>query len=202
MVFQIMMSASSQVPVAEDNSDLSMCKNIVYIATSIDNFISTKEGGLDWLDNLPNPDKVDFGYSSFMETIDALIMGRNTYEKVLSFGCDWPYSKKVFVLSNTLTAIEDKSLEGKVDIVKGDLKEIVKSLNDQGFKRLYIDGGKTIQSFMEEDLIDELILSRVPLLLGDGIPLFPISNKRLYLEHIETKAFSNGLVQSHYRKQN
>ena len=89
--------------------------NIVYIATSIDGYIAKKDGGLDWLNEVPNPDKSDFGFSNFMDSIDAIIMGRNTFEIVLSFG-EWPYNKPVFVLSNTLKTVPD-NLKNKAEIL-------------------------------------------------------------------------------------
>ena len=145
--------------------------NIVYIATSTDGFIATKDGGIDWLMEVPNPDNSDYGFAEFIDSIDALVMGRKTYEKVLSFDCEWPYSKKVFVLSNSLKNI-DPSVEGKADVIKGALKNVIKKLNDNGYKNLYIDGGATIQSFLKENLIDEMIITIVPATLGEGIPVF------------------------------
>lgn len=173
--------------------------NIVFIAVSDDGFIATKDGGVDWLMDIPNPDNSDFGFSEFMESIDALVMGRKTFEKVLSFDCDWPYSKKVFVLSNTLNAV-DPSLGSKAEVIKGDIKEIVKKLNQQGFERLYIDGGKTIQSFLKENLIDEMIISKIPKTLGEGIPLFENSNHESKFKLDSTKIYSNGIVKYHYIK--
>lgn len=173
--------------------------NIVYIATSLDGFIADKDGGLDWLNDLPNPTGSDYGFSDFMGRVDAILMGRKTYEKVLSFDCDWPYSKKVFVLSNNLSEV-DNSLKGKVEIIKGELKTLVRKLNDDGFKNLYIDGGITIQNFLKEGLIDELIITRVPIILGGGISLFASLENSLTLEHVNTEIFDNGLVKSRYLK--
>lgn len=172
--------------------------NKVFIAASLDGFIADKDGGIDWLHENPSPSGSDGGFSEFMKTVDALVMGRTTYEMVLSFDCEWPYSKKVFVLSNTLKEV-DPSLKGKAQIVNGGLDEIVKSLNNQGYTNLYIDGGKTIQSFLSAGLIDELIITQIPIILGGGIPLFGDLPQRLKLEHCETKTFDNGMVQSHYK---
>lgn len=173
--------------------------NIVYIATSLDGYIATKEGGLDWLHAIPNPTASDFGFADFMQGIDALVMGRNTYEMVLSFGGDWPYSKKVFVLSNSLKNV-DYSVKDKAEVINGELSDIVKKLNNMGFNNLYIDGGQTIQGFLKEDLIDELIITKVPIILGDGIPLFNIQEQPLKLEHCSTEVLDAGLVKSHYKK--
>ncbi|MGL1893633.1 MAG: dihydrofolate reductase family protein [Spirochaetaceae bacterium] len=171
-------------------------KNIVYISSSLDGFIAKKDGGLDWLMNIPNPDNNDYGFSAFMESIDGLIMGRNTFEMVLSFG-EWLYTKKVFVLSNTLKTIPEH-LKDRAEIVNGELTQIVTKLNDRGFNNLYIDGGKTIQSFLKLDLIDEMIISQVPILLGSGIPLFSDLDKELNFKVVKTEKLNDFLVQSHY----
>jgi dihydrofolate reductase len=171
--------------------------NKVFIATSLDGFIADKSGGIGWLHELPPPSNGDGGFSEFMESIDALVMGRNTYEKVLSFDCDWPYSKKVFVLSSTLKDV-DPSLKDKAEVIRGSLKDILNILKGKGFNNLYIDGGKTIQSFLNEGLIDEITITKIPVILGDGIPLFTES-ARVDVEHQTTQVFDNGMVQSHYR---
>jgi len=172
-----------------------MMANYVYIATSLDGFIATENGGLDWLE-VPNPDKSDYGYADFIKGIDALVMGRNTFEKVLTFD-EWSYNKPVFVLSNTLTKLPE-SVAGKAEIVKGDIASVIHKLNQQGYKNLYIDGGKVIQSFLREDLIDEIIITRVPVLLGKGIPLFGESEHSIMFKHTKTEVFNNMLVKSYY----
>ncbi len=138
--------------------------NIVYIAASIDGYIAKKDGGLDWLNEVPNPDGSDFGFGDFMKTIDAIIMGRNTFEIVLSFG-EWPYTKPVFVLSNTLQTVPD-NLKDKAEVLTGTPNSIIKEMNSRKFFNLYIDGGKTIQEFLKQDLIDEMIITRIPRILG------------------------------------
>jgi len=171
--------------------------NIVYIATSLDGFIATKDGGLEWLDDIPNPDGSDFGFEEFINRIDAIVMGRKTFEKVLSFGIEWPYTKPVFVLSYSLKELPSE-LISKCEIVNGKPADIVEKLNTKGYNNLYIDGGKTIQSFLSEDIIDEMIISLVPVLLGDGIPLFGKDPVMKTFEHINTEIFENHLVKSHY----
>jgi dihydrofolate reductase len=172
--------------------------NIVYIATSMDGYIARKDGNIDWLMEISNPDNSDYGFSTFMKRIDGIIMGRKTFELVLDFG-GWPYSKPVFVLSSTMTRIPE-NLNAKVQIIKGDLKEIIESLYKKGFKNLYIDGGKTIQSFLKENLIDELIITRIPIILGSGIPLFDEMDLEIRFEHVQTEVFNNALVKSRYIK--
>jgi len=170
--------------------------NYVYIATSLDGFIATIDGGLDWLVGIPNPDKSDYGYSEFMENIDAIVMGRNSYEKVLTFDA-WPYNKPVFVLSNSLIDVPD-SLKDKVEIVKGEIRPLTHLLNQRGYHNLYVDGGGAIHSFLQEDLIDEMIITKVSILLGNGIPLFRESQQTLKFKHEKIIVYNNDLVQSHY----
>lgn len=173
--------------------------NSVFIATSLDGYISDKNGGLDWLNRIPNPENNDMGYTEFINRTDAIVMGRVTFETVCGFGIDWPYTIPVFVLSNTLKVIDNK-YEGKVELIKGSLKEIIKTLNDRGYQRLYIDGGTTIQSFMKEDLIDELIITTIPLLLGGGARLFDELPHPLKFNLVETKTYLEEIVQSRYRR--
>ena len=172
--------------------------NYVYIATSLDGFIATSDGNLDWLYEIPNPDGSDYGYGEFMSNIDAIVMGRNTFEQVLTFG-EWPYDKPVFVLSNSLTELP-KDVLNQAEIVSGELKTIVNQLKLRGYNNLYIDGGATIQSFLKEDLIDEMIITRFPILLGNGFPLFSRLDARLNLTHRKTEIYNNTLVKSYYTR--
>lgn len=172
--------------------------NIVYIATSIDGYIAKKDGGLDWLNDIPNPEGSDFGFNDFIESIDAIIMGRKTFEIVLTFG-GWPYTKPVFVLSNTLQSVPD-NLKDKAEILTGTPEAIINEMNSRNYLNLYIDGGKTIQDFLKHDLIDELIITRIPIILGEGIPLFDLLKDEQKYEHIKTDIFNNSLVKSHYKR--
>lgn len=175
-------------------------RNIVFIATSIDGFIADKDGGIDWLNSVPNPNNDDMGYVNLINRIDAIVMGRTTFEMVCSFDIDWPYTKPVFVLSTTLQSVPDKYKE-HVQIVNGTLVEILEQINAKGFLKLYIDGGRTIQSFLKEDLIDELILTKIPVMLGGGIPLFAEMPKPLSLEYIKSEVFLDAITQdTYYRK--
>ena len=132
-------------------------RNSVFIATSLDGYIADKNGEIDWLHSIPNPDAIDMGYDAFTSRIDALVMGRTTFETVCGFDMDWPYQKPVFVLSNTLTELPKKCRD-QAQLVKGTLKEVLETIHERGFHRLYIDGGTTIQGFLKEDLIDDMTI--------------------------------------------
>ena len=174
-------------------------KNSVFIATSLDGYIADKNGGIDWLHSIPNPNNDDMGYSEFINGIDALVMGRRTFETVLGFDVEWPYDKPVFVLSNKLNEIPE-SHRGKAFLIKGTLTEILKTLHEKGHIKLYIDGGTTIRSFLEADLIDEMILSTIPILLGGGSSLFTELHNKLTFELVESKTFLNQVTQNHYKR--
>lgn len=174
-------------------------KNKVFIGKSLDGYIAGKNGEIDWLDSIPNPDNIGMGYVKFMEGIDAIVMGRNTFELVCSFEGDWPYDKPLFVLSSTLTMIPEK-YKDKASLVKGSMQEVLATIHQKGYHQLYIDGGITVQSFLKEDLIDELIITTIPILLGGGIPLFGELSKSLAFDHVESQVFLNQLVQNHYKR--
>lgn len=176
-----------------------MTSNSVFIASSIDGFIADRNGGIDWLHALPNPEMDDMGYASFMEEIDALIMGRITFETICSFDMEWPYSKPVFVLSNSLPSIPPE-YANSVFLVKGTLRDVLSRIHAKGYTRLYIDGGTTIQQFLKEDLIDRLILTTIPILLGEGAPLFGKLPVELTFDLVESKTFLNHVVQRHYTR--
>jgi dihydrofolate reductase len=172
--------------------------NKVYIATSLDGYITDRNNNLDWLDIIPMESQNEDDFNNFMESIDAIVMGKNTFEKVLSFD-QWVYKKKVFVLSNSLTLIP-KGYENKIEFIKGKASEIIKNLKAKGYKNLYIDGGKTIQSFLDENLIDEMTITTLPILLGGGIPLFKDTKNPIEFKLINTKIISDIALQSFYKK--
>ena len=165
----------------------------VFIATSIDGFIARLDGGLDWLPDDPEP----HGYDEFMQTIDAIVIGRKTFEVVLKFG-GWAYgAKPVVVLSRTLTKLKlpDNAV---CDLMSGRPEAIVDTLAQRGMKHLYIDGGVTIQGFLEAGLIQRLTITHIPVLLGSGIPLFGPLSRDIRLIHVATRSYPSGLVQSEY----
>jgi len=168
-------------------------KASVFIATSLDGFIARPDGGLDWLPEEPEP----HGYDEFIATVDAIVMGRKTFEIVLAFGA-WPFGEKpVIVLSSNPSEII--APDGAVcEAMSGTPQEIVTRLAERGMKHLYIDGGVTIQGFLEAGLIQRLTITRIPVLLGSGIPLFGHLSHDIRLEHIATRPYPSGLVQSEY----
>jgi len=116
-----------------------------------------------------------------------------------SFDCDWPYSKPVFVLSNSMKSISE-GYEGKVEPIKGPLSAVIEAIHQKGYKHLYIDGGVTVQGFLKEDLIDEMIITVIPTLLGGGVPQFGELPEQMEFEHVKTEVFLNAIVQNHYRR--
>ena len=173
--------------------------NRIFIATSLDGYIADKDGGIDYLHSIPNPGQDDMGYADFMAVTDALVMGRGTFETVCGFDIDWPYEKPVFVLSSTLSSLPAE-LEDRVFLMNGPLNEVLDEIHQRGYHNLYIDGGKTIQSFLKEDLIDEMVITTIPCLLGGGTPLFGPLDHQLMFRCVATKIYLNAIVQSRFVK--
>jgi dihydrofolate reductase len=173
-------------------------KCIGYIAISLDGFIARKDGGLDWLDIDTGGD--DCGFKDFLLSIDAMIMGRVTFQKILEIG-QWVYGDiPVFVPSTTLQQKDvPEHLSSKLTVVQGTPTSLMEDLKAKGKKRVYVDGGKTVQSFIQEGLLDELTLTQFPVLLGTGIPLFGETKGDVKWELVNSKAFAFGLVQNHYK---
>ena len=166
----------------------------VFIGTSVDGFIARPNGDLDFL---PAGGGEPHGYAEFIESVDALVIGRNTYETVLGFDT-WPYGEKpVFVLSSG--ALRPAPAGAMVEHLSGDPTAIVSQLEARGINHVYVDGGITIQRFLRAGLIQRLIITHVPVLIGEGIPLFGSLTRDVPLEHIATRQYPSGLVQSEYR---
>jgi dihydrofolate reductase len=175
-----------------------MISGHVYIATSLDGFIASGDGGIEWLISRSDPSE-DYGYVEFIGNIDAIIMGRGCFEKVLSFD-SWPYDKPVLVLSKQLAgSAVPESLKGRVRFSDLSPHGAMQKLASEGMRRVYVDGGQIIQSFLREGLITELAITQVPVLLGEGRSLFGNLGCEISLSHVETKSFASGLVQSRYR---
>ena len=174
-------------------------KASVFIATSLDGFIARADGDLDWLTGGESTStEQDYGYQEFIDSVDTLVIGRNTFEQVLTFDT-WPYSgKKVVVLTSRPSAVPPH-LTDSVEWLSLPPQRLVERLASQGATHLYVDGGKTIQGFLSAGLINELIITRIPILIGAGIPLFGPLDHDVRLTHIATRQFENGFVQSRYR---
>lgn len=141
----------------------------------------------------------DHGFDAFMASVDGLVMGRGSFEKVLTFE-DWPYTKPVIVMSRTLAeqSVPDE-IADKVRLTQLNPPDVMQMLADQGWTRAYVDGGQVIQSFLRHGLIVDMTLTHIPILIGDGLPLFGTLDHDIDLEHIETRTFPSGLVTSRYR---
>jgi dihydrofolate reductase len=165
----------------------------VFIGTSLDGFIARPNGDLDFL---PPGGGEPHGYEEFMATVDALVIGRKTYETVLAFK-EWPYGKKpVYVLSTRPLAPAPRS--AVIEHLSGEPPEIVASLEARGKRHIYVDGGITIQRFLQAGLIQRLIITRVPVLIGSGIPLFGPVRGDIHLRPVTTRQYASGLVQTEY----
>ena len=168
----------------------------VFIATSLDGYIARPDGSIDWLEKA-NATGEDHGYDAFISTIDGLFMGRNTFKTTLAFG-SWPHSKPVIVLSSTLKNSEiPASLSDRIGVVRS-IHEAFQEAERQGWNRAYVDGGETIQSFLREGKIEDIIITTIPILLGSGRSLFGDVEGDISLRHFETRSFPSGLVQSRY----
>jgi dihydrofolate reductase len=167
-------------------------KATVFVGTSLDGFIARANGSFDFL---PPGGGEPHGYTEFMATVDALVIGRNTFETALGFG-DWPYDKPVFVLSTR--SLPPAPSGAVVERMSGEPADIAAQLEKRGIRHIYVDGGVTIQRFLEAGQIQRLIVTRVPVLIGSGIPLFGPLSRDVTLTHVETRQFRSGLVQSEY----
>jgi len=173
---------------------MSRMRCTVFVGTSVDGFIARRNHKFDFL---PADGGEPHGYEEFIASVDAIVIGRNTFEVVLAMG-PWVYkTKRVVVLSSRpidLSRVEG----GVVEQMSGSPREIVDRLAASGAQHLYVDGGDTVQRFLREGLIDRMIITRVPVLIGDGIALFGPLPHDVRLEHVATRTFAGGLVQSEY----
>jgi len=174
-----------------------MSKTILYIATSLDNKIARKDGSLDWLHAIPNPNQIDHGYNQFLSTIGTCIMGKNTYQEILGFGVDWPY---LAINSYVVTTDKDfKSSTPNTFIVSNNLTQLISDLKQKKEKDIWlIGGGKLIAAFMERNLLDRMILTLIPNIIGEGISLFPEIAKESKWTLTNVERFETGLVNLTY----
>lgn len=167
----------------------------VFIAASLDGYIARADGSLDWL---PQVEGEDFGYEAFIAEVDTLVMGRTTYDVVRSFGA-WPFGERRVVVLTTRAFEPPPEATGLVTAVAGTPREVIAALSAEGRQHAYIDGGQVVQQFLAAGCVDTLTVSRIPVLLGGGIPLFGALPTEVRLEHVRTRAYPAGLVQSTYR---
>ena len=168
-------------------------KASVFIGASVDGFIARADGGLDWLPDEPEA----HGYEEFMASVDAIVIGRKTFETVLGFG-SWPYGDKRVVVLSSSPVDFSKVADGVVEQMGGEPADVVAQLAARGVRHAYIDGGITIQRFLRAGLIQRLIITRIPVLIGDGIPLFGSLPHDVRLRHMATRDYPSGLVQTEY----
>ena len=166
----------------------------VFIATSVDGFIARRDGSFDFLKRVERPGE-DYGYQAFFDTVDALVIGRGTYDAVRVFDA-WPYGKKRCVVM-THQKFEPRANE---EFFAGTPRELMKKLGAEGVKRIYVDGGVVISQFLAAGLIEQLTISTIPILLGDGLPLFTATGEHA-LTLVESKAFPSGLVRTTWRRE-
>lgn len=169
-----------------------------FVGTSVDGFIARSDGDFDFL---PPGGGEEHGYEAFFASVDALVIGRGTFEKVLTFET-WPYGKKpVFALSSRPLDMSQVR-GGVVEQMAGEPASIVARLESRGIRHVYVDGGITIQRFLRAGLLQRLVITRVPVLVGSGIPLFGPLDRDIRLEHLGTRQYESGLVTSEYSVRN
>ena len=170
-------------------------KIILYIATSLDGFIARKNGSVDWLSPYEKSGE-DYGYKEFYDSVGTVVMGNTTYKQALTFGESYK-DKNCFVFSRKT----NKNKKNNVTFVNGDVKKFVNELNLKNGKNIWLVGGASIiDEFLKLDLIDEFIISIIPILLGEGIPLFKGDNVESQLKLLNVKSYDSGLVQVHYER--
>lgn len=178
----------------------------VFIAASEDGYSATKKGEVGWLEQAGKPDAdmskcADMGFAQFFESVDCMIMGRKSMETLSSFDLtpeQWPYGNiPIYVLSSTITEAPD-NMQNKVQMFSGEVSDLLASLTSKGLTHAYIDGGAVISAFLDKQLINEMTITRAPILLGDGIPLFGKQNKSIKLQNAQSIAYPNDFVQVKY----
>lgn len=172
----------------------------VFCGVSLDGFIARPGGELDFLEGDGTAEMGDHGFEAFMASVDAIVMGRNSFEKVMTFDA-WPYAKQVIVLSSRAVDLGAARVRGAdVEVMNAPPGELIAALAARGLYSLYIDGGVTVQRFLRAGLIDRLIVTHVPVLIGQGIPLFGPLEKDIRFRLIASRSFPGGLVQSEYAR--
>lgn len=173
-----------------------MIKVSVFVATSVDGYLARPDGSLDWLPP-GEPGGEDYGYQEFYATVDAVVMGRKTYEVCESFE-QWPYSGKRVVVWSRRLSTRSPAFDGQLEFSARPPRDLLGSLEEAGVRHVYADGGATIQAFLAEGLVNEITVTCVPILLGQGVALFGRLERDIRLHLLRTRAFPDGLVQSTY----
>jgi dihydrofolate reductase len=169
----------------------------VFIGASVDGFIARENGDLDFLEVRGDSKGEDYGYKAFVGEIDAVVMGRKTFEKVLTLGA-WSFGKTPVVVLTTRPLLIPPKLRRTVETMADRPAQVVERLSRVGLHRLYVDGGRTVQGFLRAGLVDEITIARLPVLIGNGVPLFGALPADVKLRHLETRGFRSGIVQSTY----
>jgi dihydrofolate reductase len=171
-------------------------KTSVFVGVSVDGFLARINGQLDFLDAAGSE---SHGYEEFIDTVDTIVIGRKTFEIVMGFDT-WPYgARRVVILSSQPIDLSAASARGgRVEHMSGPPAPIATRLAAEGARHVYVDGGLTIQDFLRAGLIQRLVINRVPVLIGSGIPLFGSLPQDVSLRHVGTRTFQGGLVQSEY----
>jgi dihydrofolate reductase len=174
-----------------------MRKIIIYIASSLNGYIARKDGNVDWLESIPNPEKTDYGYSAFYETIDTTLMGNNTYREVLGFDVPFPYPDKTNYVFTRNTELES---DRNVTYISGDIISFTRTLKSKPGKEIWLIGGGSVNSaLINSGLVDELILHMMPYAFGRGIPIFASDLEDTPVELLDSKVYSSGVVEFKYR---
>ncbi|KIC16633.1 dihydrofolate reductase family protein [Leisingera sp. ANG-DT] len=171
----------------------------VFIATSLDGFVARQDHSLDWLLKQPDAEDDDGGFAAFMDSVDGLVMGTGSFRTVLGFG-QWPYTEPVVVLSNSLSEQDiPEELKDKVRLSTAAPADLMQELQEEGWTRAYVDGGRMVQSFLRQGLIADLTITTVPILIGSGIPLFGSLDQDIDLQVASSRILPTGMVQTTFQ---
>jgi dihydrofolate reductase len=171
-------------------------KVVLFIAMSLDGYIADAKGDIGFLSAVEQPGE-DYGYGEFIQTVDTVVLGRKTYDKVLGFGIPFPHAdKQTYVITRTPGPSKDR-----IHFYTGNPGDLIRQLKEESGKNIFVDGGaEIVNALLKENLIDEFIISIIPVLLGDGVALFNPNRPGAGLKHVNTRSFGKGLVQLHYTR--
>jgi dihydrofolate reductase len=174
-----------------------MARIKLYIATSLDGHIAREDGSLDWLEKFPNPDQIDYGYADFYSTIDSVVMGRATYEQILGFDVDWPYAE-----CNSYVVTSDREYQAKTnktEVIHDLTSDRILELRRSSKKDIWlVGGGQLVAAFLNLGEIDEMVITIIPTIIGEGIPLFPKNANQTTFKLVNAESFESGVVQLVY----